>query len=211
MRLFAALELPPEPRTAAAAMIRELRRSGADVKWVAPENLHVTLKFLGETDPGRLGEIGAVLQAACSAAPALELALAGAGAFPGVGRPAVVWLGLAGQVEALAGLARALDDGLAGLGFPPETRRFQAHLTLGRARRGRGPNPPSRPPGPGPGRPGWLAGAGVRGPAGEPDGEHPDPGRPHLPAPLGLGPGLRSGGPGGLSRPQVGVAGSPGV
>lgn len=145
MRLFAALELPPEPRTAAAAMIRELRRSGADVKWVAPENLHVTLKFLGETDPGRLGEIGAVLQAACSAAPALELALAGAGAFPGVGRPAVVWLGLAGQVEALAGLARALDDGLAGLGFPPETRRFQAHLTLGRARRGRGPNPPSRP------------------------------------------------------------------
>ncbi len=145
MRLFAALELPEEPRMAAAALIRELRRSGADVKWVAPENLHVTLKFLGETDPGRLGEITSVLAAACAAAPALDLALSGAGAFPGMSRPQVVWLGLAGQADALASLAQALDDGLAGLGFAPETRRFQAHLTLGRARRGRGPSAPSRP------------------------------------------------------------------
>ena len=145
MRLFVALELPEEPRRAAAEVIRQLRRSGADLKWVAPENLHLTLKFLGETDPGRWEAITTRLEAACAPRPPLALALSGAGAFPGVGRPQVVWLGLGGQVEGLQDLAASLEASLADLGFAPEARAFRPHLTLGRARRGRGLAAPSRP------------------------------------------------------------------
>lgn len=145
MRLFVALELPEPVKAAAAGVMAELKRAGADLKWVDPANLHLTLKFLGETPPERLDEIAAALQRALAGAPPLELGLAGAGAFPGLGRPQVVWLGVNGQGAELAVLAGAIETALAGLGFAPEGRAFQAHLTLARARRGRGrPGPPPR-------------------------------------------------------------------
>ncbi|MFZ5585625.1 MAG: RNA 2',3'-cyclic phosphodiesterase [Thermodesulfobacteriota bacterium] len=145
MRLFVALELPEPAKAAAAGVMAELKRAGADLKWVDPANLHLTLKFLGETPPERLDEITVALQRALTGAPPLELGLAGAGAFPGLGRPQVVWLGVNGQADRLAALAAAIQTALAGLGFPPEGRAFQAHLTLARARRGRGkPGPPPR-------------------------------------------------------------------
>lgn len=138
MRLFLALELPEAVREAAAGICRELKASGADVKWVPPENLHVTLKFLGETDGGLAERIKAAMADACAGRGAMALSLDGAGAFPGRGRPQVVWLGLGGEVEPLAGLAGALEQRLEPLGFAPERRPFAAHVTLGRLRRGRG-------------------------------------------------------------------------
>lgn len=147
MRCFVALELPALVREAAGETLRELKRAGADVKWVRPENLHVTLKFLGEVDEARAPELGQAVQAACAGCPPLALGLGGAGAFPSPQRPQVVWLGLTGQVAELAALAARVEGAMEGLGFPPEGRPFQAHVTLGRLRRGKGgrPGPPSAP------------------------------------------------------------------
>ena len=137
---------PLAVKAAAAGVMAELRRSGADLKWVDPANLHLTLKFLGESPPERLAGITAALERVCAGAAPLALSAAGAGAFPGLARPQVVWLGLTGQVAELAALAGAIEAAMTGLGFPPEGRAFQAHLTLARARRGRGRGQPAPPP-----------------------------------------------------------------
>lgn len=139
--------MPPPVKEHAAEVIGRLRASGADVKWVAPANLHLTLKFLGEVDPQRLPQLIAALEAACAGRSVLGLEVAGCGAFPQPSAPRVVWLGLAGGVEALAGLAGAVEQAFGALGFEADKRRFQPHLTLGRLRRrGRGQKgPPTAP------------------------------------------------------------------
>lgn len=138
MRSFVALELPSPVKEAAAQVLRELKRADVDVKWVKPEALHVTLKFLGEVDQDQTPAIVAAMDRACAGRPALELAALGCGAFPGLNRPQVVWLGLEGQVQEMAQLAAAVEQEMAGLGFAPENRPFKAHVTLGRLRRGKG-------------------------------------------------------------------------
>lgn len=144
MRLFVALELPPEVKQAAALVTAQLKQSGAEVKWVATANLHLTLKFLGEVAAEALAGIKAALQEALAGRGALELTLTGCGAFPSPQRPQVVWLGLTGQVEELASLATAIEAVCVPLGFAPEGRAFKPHLTVGRLRRGRGPARPSQ-------------------------------------------------------------------
>jgi 2'-5' RNA ligase len=136
MRLFIALDLPPEARQAAAEVTRELKSSGADVKWVKLDLMHLTLKFLGETPKDQVPEIKAALERACQGKPGFDLAIKGCGAFPANKKPQVVWLGLEGQVERLKDLAAAIEGDMELLGFPPERRAFKAHLTLGRLRKG---------------------------------------------------------------------------
>ena len=136
MRLFVALDLLPEVRQAAAEVARELKSSGADLKWVKPESMHLTLKFLGETPESQVPDIKEALKEACAGKSALDLAIKGCGSFPGQKKPQVVWLGLEGQVDHLRDLAGAIETRLELLGFPPERRTFKAHLTLGRLRRG---------------------------------------------------------------------------
>lgn len=137
MRLFVALEVPAAVKQAAAEVMGRLKGAGEDVKWVRPEGMHLTLKFLGETPEDLLPELCRSLDQACRGREALSLKLAGCGAFPGVRSPRVVWLGLGGEMEELAGLAAAVEEALVGLGFPPEGRPFRPHLTLGRVRSGR--------------------------------------------------------------------------
>lgn len=147
MRSFIALEMPPQVKDFAAGLIRELKPTGADVKWVEPANLHLTLKFLGEVDPGATADIITAVERACAGRPPLELAAQGCGAFPGPRAPKVVWLGLVGGTDPLAGLARAIEAALAPLGFEAEKRAFKPHLTLGRVRRPRrGGKAPSTAP-----------------------------------------------------------------
>ncbi len=136
MRLFIALELPPEVRQAAAEVTRELKSSGADVKWVKPEAMHLTLKFLGEVLEEQAPDIENALKEACAGIAGLELEIKGCGSFPGAKKPQVVWLGMEGQMDQLRGLAGAIEASMELLGFPPERRSFKAHLTLGRVRRG---------------------------------------------------------------------------
>jgi 2'-5' RNA ligase len=141
-RLFIALE-PPEPvRRRIAALAEELRqgagRAGDDVRWVRPENVHLTLQFLGAVPEERVAGIVAALRDAAAGARPLSLSLRGAGGFPNARRPRVLWAGIEGDLSPLAALVAGLGARLAKLGYPPEERPFSPHLTLGRARDGRG-------------------------------------------------------------------------
>jgi len=133
MRLFVAIHLPQEVRGRLASVQDRLRRAQADVSWVKPANLHITLKFLGETEPTRRQRIDSVLAEAGRRAAPFSLAVAGVGAFGGR-IPRVVWVGVREGAAPLEALAAAVENGLARLGFPKEKRGFTAHFTLGRVR-----------------------------------------------------------------------------
>jgi len=136
MRLFVAVHIPEEVRAGLASLQERLRRVQADVSWVKPANIHITLKFLGETEPKQLERIGAVLAAAAASVAPFSVAVAGAGTFGGR-VPRVIWAGVREGVAPLETLARAVEDGLARIGFAKEKRGFAAHLTLGRVRSSR--------------------------------------------------------------------------
>ena len=134
-RTFVAVSLDEAVCGSVASLIRALAASQADVKWVEPHNLHLTLKFLGEVP---LEEIHAVCKAVKRGVAELEsfrLDLVGAGAFPNIRHPRTLWLGVQeGEVE-MAAVQQAVDHSLKKLGYRPEGRKFKPHLTLGRVRR----------------------------------------------------------------------------
>jgi 2'-5' RNA ligase len=103
------------------------------VAWVAEENLHVTVKFIGSTDETRVEAVLQALRASTATARAFEVTIRGLGAFPTPSRPRVLWAGLE-PAEPLAALAAEVDRAVAALGVPPEARPFAAHVTLGRVR-----------------------------------------------------------------------------
>ncbi|MBW1646015.1 MAG: RNA 2',3'-cyclic phosphodiesterase [Deltaproteobacteria bacterium] len=135
MRLFFAVDLPEELVTRLAAVADRLRPAASrlgNFRWVAPASLHVTLKFLGEVDEGRLPLLEK-LAAGCRPG-AFELVPGGWGYFPAAHRPRVFWLGFAGDVEAMRRLAGQVDKAAAGIGIEPEKRSYTPHLTLARIR-----------------------------------------------------------------------------
>lgn len=134
MRLFVALNLPPAVREGLWAATEPLRRRELPVKWVRGDGIHLTLKFLGEVDDAREGELVAALGRAASGARPLPLALGGFGVFPDFRRPRVVWAGI-GPEPALEILQHRVEQEFAPLGFPTEARAFRPHVTLGRAAR----------------------------------------------------------------------------
>jgi 2'-5' RNA ligase len=133
MRLFVAVHLPDELRERLATVQDRLRRAQADVSWVKPGNLHITLKFLGETEPRQLDRIRSALADAAQGAAAFAAEVAGIGTFGGR-TPRVVWVGIRGGATPLVALARVVEDALAGVGIAKEKRGFTAHFTLGRVR-----------------------------------------------------------------------------
>lgn len=141
-RLFVAVEPPEAVRRRIAALAADLRRlagrAADELRWVPDENIHLTVQFLGAVPEERLEDVRQALAAAAAAARPLSLEVRGAGGFPNARRPRVVWLGLSGEVAGLAALAEELGRRLAPLGFPPEARPFAGHLTMARARDGRG-------------------------------------------------------------------------
>jgi RNA 2',3'-cyclic 3'-phosphodiesterase len=135
VRLFVALQIPDSIRNDYAGLIDELRRFDAKTsakkpKWVRPENLHVTLKFIGHTDPAKLESICAAL-ADVRSPREIRLHFRGVGFFPNAKRPRVAWGGMEAS-ENLAPLAHDVDRQIATLGFPAEERAFTPHLTLAR-------------------------------------------------------------------------------
>ncbi len=135
MRLFVALEIPSAVRDNLAALIEELRAADAaatknKARWVRAENLHVTLKFIGNADAGMLDAIRASL-AEVNAGGVVELRFRGVGFFPEEKRPRVLWAGIAAS-QNLAPLAAGIDARLEKLGIARETRDFAPHLTLAR-------------------------------------------------------------------------------
>jgi 2'-5' RNA ligase len=132
-----AVLLPDPLRQALGAEVERLRAGVRGVSWVAPDNLHVTLKFLGAVEPGRLGRVAEVLADLAAGAAPFDLGLRGLGAFPAPTRPRVIWVGVAPGGPALAELAERVDDALGALAFTREERPFAAHVTLGRVRQPR--------------------------------------------------------------------------
>lgn len=130
MRLFVAIEIPTEIRKALAVFLRELRGIAPQAKWVRAENLHVTLKFLGETEPTRVRAIEKALGSIRSGQP-VTLEFRGLGYFPNEKRPRVFWAGMETSGN-LKTLAEEIDQGLHKLGFPLEDRPLTPHLTLAR-------------------------------------------------------------------------------
>jgi 2'-5' RNA ligase len=136
MRLFVAVNLPSEVRERLAAEQDRLRHAQADVSWVRAENIHVTLKFLGETEEKRLDRIPpALLEVARGIAP-FSVQVSGLGSFGGR-VPRVVWVGIQEGAEPLSRLAKDVEAAMGRLGFPKEKRGFTAHITLGRVRSAR--------------------------------------------------------------------------
>ena len=136
MRAFVAIPLPVLHREALAVLQHELASSGADVAWVGPEQLHVTLKFLGAITELQRHALEARLRPIAAETAPCTLSLNEVGAFPSVASPRVVWVGIQEGRETLVRLAEAIEQAGEAIGVPREARPFAAHVTLGRVRSG---------------------------------------------------------------------------
>ena len=140
IRAFIAIGLPANVKAAlgdvAAALAAGVPRGA--VRWVRPEQIHLTLRFLGDTPIDRLPALAAALDDVAGRQASFALRLTTTGCFPNAHRPRVVWVGLGGEAAALAALVADLNAALGALGLPPEDKPFRAHLTLGRVKDGRG-------------------------------------------------------------------------
>lgn len=130
MRLFVALDFPEKVRDALRDLIAQLKPLCRAARWVRPEGMHVTLKFIGEVRPDKVEPIKAALSPIRSSQP-VEMQFRGLGFFPNDRRPRVVWCGVEASRN-LAGLAAHIEGALQPLDLAPETREFVPHLTLAR-------------------------------------------------------------------------------
>lgn len=112
---------------------REIERSGADIKLVELHNIHITLKFLGDTDEGSIEDIEGIIRDAAKGIKPFTIWLKGTGVFPNENYMKVVWIGIQ-DGDMIRPLVHAIDEGVAGLGFKKEKREFSPHLTIGRVR-----------------------------------------------------------------------------
>jgi 2'-5' RNA ligase len=136
IRTFFAVDLDDATRTAASDVASALRAGpdGGEVRWVRPESLHVTLRFLGEIDAGRVPELTSRVREQTERLAPFRMRLGGPRPFPSLRRPTVVVLDVEPE-EPLRELAAAIERGVVAAGFTPETRSFHPHLTLGRVQR----------------------------------------------------------------------------
>jgi 2'-5' RNA ligase len=134
MRLFIAIEVPEETKRAMAEAQARLKGSGVKANWTRAEGIHLTLKFLGEAPEESVGGVLAALAQAVEGQGRFRLTVGGAGVFPNEKNPRVVWVGVSGELEKLAGLQVRVEEQMVRLGFQPEDRSFTPHLTLGRIR-----------------------------------------------------------------------------
>ncbi len=136
IRCFVAIEMGPAVRQALARVSDRLSEQidSRAVRWVKPANIHLTLRFLGDTDSSAIAGIGECLDDVASEFTSFELSLAELGCFPNSRKPRVVWIGVEGQLGQLTALQQAVEDRLARLGWEREGRRYHPHLTLGRVK-----------------------------------------------------------------------------
>ena len=133
MRLFVGITIPKKQRTRIHRSVRDLREDDLPVRWVDPDNFHITLKFLGEVRREAVPEIEAALERVARSTRAFTTVLKGYGAFPTIRRPNVLWLGVEANPEFRC-MKQDLEWALSEVGFDTETRAFRPHVTLGRAR-----------------------------------------------------------------------------
>jgi len=132
MRLFVGINIPKKQRTRIHRATRVLREGELPVRWIEPDNYHITLKFLGEVRRERVEVIGEALERAADSTQSFVVRLGGLGAFPTIRRPSVIWLGVEATPEFRC-MKQDLEWAMGAAGFGAETRAFHPHVTLGRA------------------------------------------------------------------------------
>jgi 2'-5' RNA ligase len=137
VRTFIAIELDEKIKAGLTRLQEQLktRVPQGSVRWVNLEGIHLTLQFLGNVPANRTEEIRRAIVQACAGFPSFPFSVGGLGCFPDTRRPRVVWVGVQEETGTLKRLQKAIEDGMEKLGFPPEGREFQAHLTVGRTQR----------------------------------------------------------------------------
>jgi 2'-5' RNA ligase len=138
MRLFIAMPVPRDIQEELGRIVFLLKQKGGSVKWVIPKNIHLTMKFLGDTEENLVDSINEQIDAIAHDSAAVETIITRLGAFPNLSRPRIIWAGLDKNIEALAEVSGKVEEAAKALGFEAEERRFKAHLTLGRVRQAAG-------------------------------------------------------------------------
>lgn len=134
LRAFIAIEIPLEIKQAISRQTASLRQSsGRAIRWVSMENIHLTLKFLGEVSSANLELMAQSVRAECTHSAPFSIAVEGLGCFPNVRRPRVLWIGLSAP-PALIHLQHQIETSATRLGYPPDEKPFSPHLTIGRVR-----------------------------------------------------------------------------
>ena len=134
MRIFIAVELPSDVKNQIARMQAELKKVPAQVSWTKAENVHLTLKFLGEIEEKQLQPVTQAARAGCKGIKKFKISLKGVGGFPNLRQPRVIWIGTQNGAEELISLQAKIDTELDKAGFPKEEKKFRPHFTLGRVR-----------------------------------------------------------------------------
>ncbi len=136
-RLFIAINLPDDLHKALESTQRHLQRKLAayPLRWTRPEDIHLTLKFLGDTEPVRIPDIADALARVAGKHAPFELPVGGLGMFPNLRRPNVLWVGVKDEAHRLRHLAADVDKAMSRLGWRREKRRFSGHLTLARVKK----------------------------------------------------------------------------
>jgi 2'-5' RNA ligase len=137
LRCFIAVEMPGPLKAEIGGLIETLRQTGADVKWVKKKNLHITLKFLGNTEESSVDDIKNSLTRKLSHYEPFYIRISGTGTFPKGRFPRVIWIGL-DESEIFNHIHGTVEEGMSELGFKPDDRFFSPHLTIGRVRSNKG-------------------------------------------------------------------------
>ncbi len=132
IRSFIAIELNETIKNLLARLQTDLKKSDADVRWVQPHNIHLTLKFLGDVHENRLNDVGNTIETSLQGVKAFSFELSELGAFPKIESPRIVWIGVGTGATQIQEIVRRLEEALSATGFSKEKRDFTAHLTLGR-------------------------------------------------------------------------------
>ncbi len=141
IRAFIAVELPEGLKKELAELEAQLKKSSPTVvKWVDPNSIHITLKFLGEVSEDNIDELMLAIEESAQGISPFKLEVSEVGAFPDLDHVQVVWVGVTGELDKVLQLQKRIESNTEQLGFPRESRAFTPHLTLGRVRNEAKPN-----------------------------------------------------------------------
>ena len=134
IRAFIAVEIDQQNKEALSQLISNLKKSNADIRWINQDQMHLTLKFLGNTEENKIPQISKILERIAADFKGFYIQLSKIDAFPNIRRPRVIWIGIDKGKQTLKDLSCKIESELEGIGFQKEKRGYKAHLTLGRVR-----------------------------------------------------------------------------
>lgn len=134
MRSFIAIELSQEFKNFLEHIQSKLKPAGADVRWIEPKNIHLTLKFLGDIDDLQLTQISEILEKVSKKMSRFSIGLSSLGLFPGPNSPRIIWMGIGQGNQQTKEIAQELEEELSRIGIAKEERAFTSHITIGRVK-----------------------------------------------------------------------------